>query len=129
MSSNDQLTCWLRRDGGQTAEQAKRAANRRFSRKRAKGKLKGVKELKRLEGVPENVQLDVLTVRGSFARLTFHGTKRTHVELNGILCGREGECVVMRVSKSKSKTSFEECVKGGACEEKNKCDEDKNCGC
>jgi hypothetical protein len=36
----------------------------------------------------------------------------------------------MRVSKSKNKTSFEEYVEEGRpCEEEDKCDEDKNCGC
>ena len=38
----------------------------------------------------------------NFARLTFHGNKMTHVETNGIFSSREGECVAMRVSKSKS---------------------------
>ena len=40
---------------GQTAEQTKWETNRSFSRKRAKEKMKGVKKLKKLEGVSENV--------------------------------------------------------------------------
>ena len=70
----------------------------------------------KLKEVPEKVQLDVLTVRRNFAQLTFHGKKRTHVAMGSIFCGREGECVAMRVSKGKGKTSFDEYVwrRGGA---------------
>ena len=111
--------CFLRKDGAQTEKQAKAASARRIARRR---------ERNAREMMPVTVQLDVLTIRSNFARLTFHGRKKTHVETSGIFCGREGECVALRVSKSKSKTGFEECGEVQNTDE-NVCDEDKNCGC
>ena len=113
--------CFRRRNGAQTEKQAKRALMERERRKRIKEESES--------RMPVSVDLHVITVRSNFARLTFHGRKKTHVELNGILCGRAGECVALRVSKSKSKTGFEEHVDGGAGEEENECNEEKNCGC
>ena len=116
------VQCFRGRNGAQTVMQAKRALMEKERRKR-------IKEEKESR-MPAAVELHVITVRSNFARLTFHGRKRTHVELNGILCGRAGECVALRVSKSKSKTGFEECVEGNRpSEEENACNEDKNCGC
>jgi hypothetical protein len=46
--------------------------------------------------------------------VTFHGVRKAHVELNGILAGREGDYVAMRVSKRAKKTiSFAEYVEKG----------------
>jgi len=112
--------CFLRRRGAQTEKQAKWALMKKKGRKRIKEE--------RESRMPAVVELHVITVRSNFARLTFHGRKKTHVELNGILCGRAGECVALRVSKSKSKIGFEEHVDGNSGEE-NACSEDKNCGC
>ena len=103
-----------------TEKQAKWARMKKKGRKRIKEE--------RESRMPAAVELHVITVRSNFARLTFHGRKKTHVELNGILCGRAGECVALRVSKSKSKIGFEEHVEGNSGEE-NACNEEKNCGC
>ena len=104
----------------QTEKQAKWALMKKKGRKRIKEE--------RESRMPAAVELYVITVRSNFARLTFHGRKKTHVETSGIFCGREGECVALRVSKSKSKTGFEECGEVQNTDE-NVCDEDKNCGC
>ena len=113
--------CFRKR--GQNSLKAKQATVKMEWRKRKKRK-----EMEEEERMPASVDLHVITVRSNFARLTFHGWKKTHVELNGILCGRAGECVALRVSKSKSKIGFEEHVDGNSGEE-NACSEDKNCGC
>ena len=74
--------CFRRRHGEQTETQAKRALAEKEARKRRKDEREQtVKER------PDAVELDVLTVRSNFARLTFHGEKSTHVERNGLLCG------------------------------------------
>ena len=109
------------RTSGQNSLKAKRAVTKMEWRKR--------KKMEEEFCMPASVDLHVITVRSNFARLTFHGTKMTHVETNGIFCRREGECVVMRVSKSTSKTCFEECVEEGRFTEENICDENRNCGC
>jgi hypothetical protein len=57
--------------------------------------------------------------------------KKTHVELNGILCGREGDYVAMRVSKkaksAKTAMCFAEYVEKGA--ESLLYDAKEKCGC
>jgi hypothetical protein len=104
----------------QTVKQAKWAEAKRELRKREVGG--GERE------IPAVIKLHVLTVQSNFARLTFHCVKRTHVELNGILCGREGDYVAMRVSKRAKKTiCFSEYVEKGA--ESMLCDAKEKCGC
>jgi len=54
--------------------------------------------------------------------------KRTHVELNGILAGREGDYLAMRVSKRAKKTiCFSEYVEKGV--ESMLCNAQEKCGC
>jgi hypothetical protein len=77
--------------------------------------------------VPDVIKLHVLTVQSNFARLTFHGVKKTHVEINGILAGREGDYVAMRVSKRAKKTCFAEYIEKGS--ESKLCDASEKCGC
>jgi len=77
--------------------------------------------------VPEVIKLHVLTVQSNFARLTFHGVKKTHVEINGILAGREGDYVAMRVSKRAKNTCFAEYIEKGS--ESKLCDASEKCGC
>ena len=114
------VQCFRRKNGAQTPMQAKRALKEKERRKRIKEQ--------RESRIPPAVKLHVITVRSNFAKLTFHGRKKTHVARNGILCGRAGECVAIRVSNIKSKTGFEEHVEGDS-GERIACSEKKNCGC
>ena len=71
---------------------------------------------------------DDSTTEGHRARCPrFHGVKWTHVEVHGILCGREGDYVAMRVSKRKKSTCFQEHVSSGG--EKFLCSNQETCGC
>ena len=111
--------CFLRRRGAQTEKQAKWALAKKEQRKQKKKERESV--------VPEVIKLHVLTVQSNFARLTFHGVKKTHVEINGILAGREGDYVAMRVSKRAKKTCFAEYIEKGS--ESKLCDAREKCGC
>jgi hypothetical protein len=71
--------------------------------------------------------MHVITVRPNFARRTFHHEKTTHVARNAILWGRQDDWVLIRVSNSTNKTSYEEMGKESS--SSTTCSEDKNCGC
>ena len=109
--------CFLRRNGAQTEKQAREAGVTREVRKRKAEERE----------TPDIVQLHVVTVQSNFARLTLHKIKKTHVERLGIMCGRKGDWVALRVSKCKKATCFEEYLPKGA--EKKLCSDAEICGC
>jgi len=107
------------RTSGQTVLQAKRAASEAERRKQRK--------MDSDFRIPASVDMHVITVRPNFARRTFHHEKTTHVARNAILCGRQDDWVLIRVSNSTNKTSYEEMGKESS--SSTTCSEDKNCGC
>jgi hypothetical protein len=109
--------CFLRRNDAQTEKQARQTDLKRELRKRKTEERE----------TPAAVQLHVLTVQSNFARLTVHKIKKTHVERSGIMCGRKGDYVALRVSKCKKTTCFEEYLEKGA--EKKLCSDAERCGC
>jgi len=121
---------------GRTDLQKKRALEKREQRQRnnmqkdteAPVATKQHKRNKMLpETEPDMIKLHVVTVKSNFARLTLHKIKKTHVERSGIMCGREGDWVALRVSKCKKASCFKEYLQTGTAQKL--CSDQQSCGC
>jgi hypothetical protein len=120
---------------GRTDLQKKRALEKRERRQKKIQKDTEApvptKQQKRKRMIPEKesdmIKLHVVTIQSNFARLTLHTIKQTHVERSGIMCGREGDWVALRVSKCKKATWFKEYLLKGAAQKL--CSDQQSCGC